>query len=70
MKWIKFDPENPPSGVVLFRFEIEDGIMHLTGYFRWPSCVLYAAEFKFFTITDMKKYNAHWIYPQDIGIPS
>lgn len=71
MKWTKFDPENPPRAKVLFRMDYEDEIVYCMGFHVYNLCGVHISknEFMYYYDKEMQKYNAHWIYPQDLEMP-
>lgn len=71
MKWNKFDPENPPNKTALFRFKYTYGInFHFGCWVKNYGCIFYEdAEPCYYTEDDMYKFDARWIYPQDLEMP-
>lgn len=78
MKWIKFDPSNPPkytSGIPTFwiiRFSF--AYHYYTGaYLGDKGLLIYAGDKDKIDVIispdELRAYNAHYIYPQDLEMP-
>ena len=76
MKWNKFDPNNPPKRRVLFMFEYAHGENECATHYHvgfWTNnygAIYYDFDgLGYYSDDEMEKYNAHWIYPQDLEMP-